>query len=120
VKNLSELLKEVDALFVHSEEVRFDSYDYTLGRFPRGWNLSVSNSWYKWSDAGLKHDFGIWNTPEGAVLEFLCYVKEHNVNVESLMDKSAEQSVKRTPSKRGRKAGKDDREITFVLPVVSR
>ena len=107
MKNLSDLLKEVDALFPHaSRKSRLTSYDYILGRFPYGWSFSVTNSWYKWSDAGLKHEFGAWSTPEGALQEFLDYVKSNHVNVESLMDKSDEQSVKRTVSKRGRKASK--------------
>lgn len=107
MKNLSELLKEVDSLFVHkSRAVRLSSYDYTLGRFPYGWSFSVTNSWYKWSDAGLKHEFGAWSTPEAAINEFLQYVKDNHIKVESLMDKSAEQSVERTVSKRGRKASK--------------
>jgi len=96
VKSLSELLKEVDALFPHaSRKPRLSSYDYTLGRFPYGWSFSVTNSWYKWSDARLKHEFGAWSTPEAAVNEFLQYVKDNHINVESLMDKSAEQSVER-------------------------
>ncbi len=107
MKSLSDLLKEVDALFPHaSRKPRLSSYDYTLGRFPYGWSFSVTNSWYKWSDARLKHEFGAWSTPEGAIQEFLDYVKANHVNVESLMDKSAEQSVERTHSKRGRKASK--------------
>jgi hypothetical protein len=97
VKILSELLKEVDALFVHkSREVRLSSYDYVLARFPYGWSFSVTNSWYKWSDARLKHEFGAWSTPEAAVNEFLQYVKDNHINVKSLMDKSAQQSVEPT------------------------
>ena len=100
MKSLSELLKEVDSLFVHkSRAVRLSSYDYTLCRFPYGWSFSVTNSWYKWSAAGLKHEFGAWSTPEAAVNEFLQYVKDNHIKVESLMDKSAEQSVERTQSK---------------------
>jgi hypothetical protein len=107
VKSLSKLLKEVDALFPHaSRKPHLSSEDYTLGRFPYGWSFSVSNSWHRWGDAGLIYEFGAWSTPEGALQEFLDYVKSNNINVESLMDKYAEQSVERTPSKRGRKASK--------------
>jgi len=87
VKSLSKLLEEADALFVHkSREVRLSSYDYTLGRFPYGWSFSVINSWNKWSDANLKHEFGVWSTPEDAVYDFLQYVKDNHVNVELLMN----------------------------------
>ena len=97
MKTLSELLEEVDSLFVHkSREPRLATYDYSLGRFPFGWNFSVINSWGKWLDAGLKHEFGAWNTPEASVHEFLNYVKANNVNVESLMDKSVEKKAKKT------------------------
>lgn len=101
MKSLSDLLKEVDALFPHaSRKPRLSSYDYTLGRFPYGWSFSVTNSWYKWMDAGLNHQFGAWSTPEGAVLEFLDYVKTNRVNVESLMDKSAEHRAKKVSPKK--------------------
>jgi len=91
MKNLSDLLQEVDALFGHtSREPKLSPYDYTLGRYPYGWNFSIRNSRYKWNDANLKHDFGVWQIPENAVREFLDYVKENNIDVESLMDKSTE------------------------------
>jgi hypothetical protein len=88
MNELSELLTRVDALFPHKKIRKGpDSYDYTLGKFPRGWSFDVVNSWHKWSDKRLQHQFGIWNTPEGAILEFLDYVKENNINVKSLMEK---------------------------------
>lgn len=88
MKNLSEYFEEVDSLFIHkSRKPRLSTYDYTLGRFPHGWCFSVVNSWYKWSDAGLKHQFGVWSTPEAAINEFLEYVKDNHIKVKLLMDK---------------------------------
>jgi hypothetical protein len=98
-KSLSALLNDVDALFRHaSRKPRTTSYDYTLGRFPYGWSFSVTNSWYKWNDAGLKHEFGAWSTPEGAVQEFLDYVANNHIDVESLMDKSDESQPAARPA----------------------
>jgi len=86
-EDLKTLLTKVDRLFQHkSREAKLSSYDYTLGRFPYGWTFSVTNSWYKWSDAKLKHEFGAWNEPEYAIKDFLDYVETNNINVKKLMD----------------------------------
>jgi hypothetical protein len=112
MKSLSELLEEVDALFVHaSRKPSLATYDYSLGRFPYGWNFSVVNSWHKWSDAKLKNDFGSWNTPEGAVQEFLDYVKKNKINVKSLMDKSVEEKAKKNSCKAWKKTVKSSQQI---------
>lgn len=84
---LSMLLSEVDKLFKHkSTKHRLSTYDYTLGRFPSGWQFSVVNSWYRWNDASHQHQFGVYEKPEQAVAAFLDYVHRNKINVAKLME----------------------------------
>jgi hypothetical protein len=87
--SLSELLQEVDKLFLHKKTRKNlpDMYDYTLGKFPRGWSFNITNSWNKWMRAGLQDTFGLYDKPEYAVTAFLYYVKENKINVKKLMEK---------------------------------
>ena len=84
--DLSDLLKRVDALFAGVPRRINETYNYSLGRFPSGWCFSVTNSWQKWMDRGLKHDFRLSATPEGAVEAFLSYVAENKINVAELTE----------------------------------
>lgn len=81
---LKELLNKADRLFPSTEKPELSPYNYTLGRFPYGWKFTVTNNWYAWSDAGLKHDFGTYKEPEYAVRAFLDYVAENNIDVPML------------------------------------
>lgn len=82
------LLSKAEKLFVHKRKPTGpDSYDFILGKFPRGWSFSVVNSWHLWLERGYETNFRIWSTPEAAVNEFLKYVKENKINVAKLMEK---------------------------------
>jgi hypothetical protein len=89
VKTLSALLREVDSLFSKPQTGVNFTYNYSLGRFPIGWQFTVTNNWYRWSDKGLEHQFGVHTTPEGAVQAFLDYVKTNNIDVAELMGEAA-------------------------------
>lgn len=87
MKNLNLLIDEVDKLFKHKNNPSGPwTFDYSLGKFPQGWQFSVVNSWHKWSAKKLKHVFGVWTTPEAAIAEFLDYVRDNKINVAKLMD----------------------------------
>lgn len=85
--DLKSLLIEVDKLFPTCKKPKLSSYNYYLGRFPYGWSFTVVNSWYKWSDAKLQHEFGAYKEPEYAVGAFLSYVKLNKINVKKLCEK---------------------------------
>jgi hypothetical protein len=82
---LEQLLREVDALFTKPQISINFTYNYSLGRFPKGWCFTVTNNWYRWSDRGLEHQFRVLATPQAAVQAFLDYVKAHNIDVADLM-----------------------------------
>jgi len=81
--SLQELLVEVDLLFKEDHEVAV-SYNYSLNKFPAGWNFTVTNDWHQWMDKGYKHQFGIYTYPEGCVIAFLNYVRNKKINVYKL------------------------------------
>ena len=85
---LSELLAECDKLWDYDIEVAF-TYNYDLAKFPAGWQFNVTNDWYKWSDAKFKHNFGIYRTPEYAIIAFLEYVKENKIKVKKLANRTS-------------------------------
>lgn len=83
---LLELLSKANALFSRKyPNAKADSYNFTLGKMPRGWRFSVINSWQTWHEKHLETDFGLYAEPEHAVEAFLSYVKENNIDVVSLM-----------------------------------
>jgi hypothetical protein len=82
-KDLRALLMEVDKMFPSSKP-KLSSYNYSLGKFPYGWQFTVVNNWYAWADKGLQHEFGVYSQPELAVLAFLDYVKTNKINVRYL------------------------------------
>lgn len=84
--DLSQLLNKVDALFSHVPTRRNETYNYSLGRFPSGWNFTVTNSWHKWMDRNLNHEFGLYATPEAAVVAFLNYVEDNQISVKELTE----------------------------------
>lgn len=82
---LHELLNEADSLFPTRKRVKIDQLSYSLQRYQRGlWSFCVTDNWIKWSNAGYKYNFGLYETPEPAVLEFLNYVKANKINVKKL------------------------------------
>lgn len=83
MKTLEQLLRECDQLWSYDEPIAY-TFNYTLGRFPGGWQFSVTNDWYKWNDAGLKHTFGVYTTASGAIRAFLNYVRENKIDVRAL------------------------------------
>jgi len=88
-KTLRALLQEVDALFPAAVDGALDTYNYSLGKFPRGWQFVLTNDWYKWSDKGYESHFGLYREPEHAVQAFLSYVKSKKINVKSLCHAAA-------------------------------
>lgn len=88
MSELKELITKADNLFVHKDgKPRLYTYDYTLGRFPYGWNFSVVNSWQKWLKKGLTHEFGVYQELEQAIWAFLNYVEQNEIDVAKLMDR---------------------------------
>jgi len=85
--DLKSLLAEVDALFPKAKKNRLDTYNYSLGKFPRGWQFVLTNNWYGWAENGYEHQFGLYQEPEHAIKAFLRYVKEHKINVKKLCHK---------------------------------
>lgn len=90
-KELNELLKEVNELFKSNpEEKGADTYSFTLSRYVKGfWSFSVIDDWHKWFDKKLETNF-IGFTPQEAIINFLKYVKENNINVQELCYKKVE------------------------------
>jgi hypothetical protein len=84
--DLDQLLNKVDALFGHVPTRRNETYNYSLGRFPSGWNFHVTNDWHKWMDRSLPYKFGLYGTPAAAVQAFLDYVEANSVNVQELTE----------------------------------
>ena len=82
-KDLKALLMEVDKMFPFSKR-KLSTYNYSLGKFPSGWNFKVVNNRYTWSDKQLQHEFGLYAQPEFAVQAFLDYVKKNKINVRRL------------------------------------
>jgi hypothetical protein len=87
VGDLKTLLAKVDALFPKPKKDGLGTYNYSLGKFPRGWQFVLTNNWYAWSYNGYKHRFGLYREPEYAVEAFLAYVKQHKINVKKLCHK---------------------------------
>lgn len=85
--DLKSLLAQVDKLFPPSKSGTLDTYNYSLGKFPRGWQFVLTNDWYKWADKRYEHQFGLYREPEYAVKAFLDYVKEKKINVKALCHK---------------------------------
>jgi hypothetical protein len=83
---LGQLLKQADDLFAHVPKRLNETYNYSLGRFPSGWSFTVTNSWHKWMDRGLAHEFRLFETPEGAVEAFLTYVAANKIKVADLTE----------------------------------
>lgn len=90
MNELSELLAKVDYLFglERNQKPKLQSYCYSLGRFPYGWQFNVVDSWQKWMDAGFNTNFGVYYFPEYAVQAFLNYVQENHIDAKSLRDAS--------------------------------
>jgi hypothetical protein len=87
-KDLKSLLNEVDKLFPSSSSnSKNKPYNYSLGKFPNGWQFNVINDWNKWFDNGFLSYFGRYSQPEKAVQAFLDYVKKHKINVKKLCKK---------------------------------
>lgn len=76
---LAELLAKVNEHFDHSKPSGV--YQYTLGKFPHGWNFRVVNDWQRWHSAGRETEFGPFATPEEALSAFLTYVRENRICV---------------------------------------
>lgn len=85
VRPLDELLKEVSELFCQKQSGTCYTYDFHLGRFPDGWTFQVVNDWHRWIAAGRKTEFGRYETPEAALIAFLEYRRENQINVAGLM-----------------------------------
>ena len=87
MKSLSKLLKECDKLWEYDIPVAF-VFNYTLAKFPAGWQFNVTNGWQNWTKAGFKDSFGMYSEPEYAVIAFLEYVKENNIDVKSFAERT--------------------------------
>lgn len=86
MKSLSLLLEEAAGLFPKSGGGGA-TFDFFLGKFPGGWRFDVINDWHRWMDKKLETHFGLYQTPELAVIAFLSYVREKKVRVRSLAHK---------------------------------
>lgn len=80
VRTLRELLADAEARFGDTARAGATCFDFHLGRFPNGWEFTVVNDWHKWMDAGRRHQFGRFPTPEAAVSAFLEYVQVERIN----------------------------------------
>lgn len=80
VRTLRELLADVESRFGDTARGGGTCFDFHLGRFPNGWEFTVVNDWHKWMDAGRRHQFGRFPTPEAAVTAFLEYVQVERIN----------------------------------------
>ena len=89
-RTLKALLQDVDALFPPAVDGALDTYNYSLGKFPRGWQFVLTNNWYAWSDKGYEHQFGLYQEPEHAAQAFLNYVKAKKINVRALCHDNAQ------------------------------
>jgi hypothetical protein len=84
VSQLSELLATVDAMFPKTKSV-IDQFSFSLNRYQRGmWGFTVTDNWYKWSDAKYEHQFALYGTPEDAIQAFLDYVRKNKIDVKKL------------------------------------
>ena len=90
---LKALLEEVDGMFPSFGDpgTTFLLYgsvneipNYIITRVPSGWKFSVENDWMKWEDAGLRCEFGVFDSPGTTVKAFLDYVKGNKVDVRGL------------------------------------
>lgn len=80
------LLREAASLFTNRLAPN-ETYQFTLGKFPSGWTFRVVDSWHRWMDMKLKHEFGNYQTPEQAVQAFLDYVSENRIEVSRLQER---------------------------------
>lgn len=88
MKTLEELIAECDKLWDYDINVAF-TFNYSLGKFPAGWQFSVNNNWCNWSAKKLTHTFGIYNKPEHAISAFLEYVKREGIDVKKLAERTS-------------------------------
>lgn len=85
-EKLDWLLKEAASQFRESRRP-LECFTFTLGKMPSGWRFQVVDSWSRWMDAGLKHEFGLYESPEQAVRAFLDYVAANKVECHRLQDR---------------------------------
>jgi hypothetical protein len=85
-KTLEQLLKIAESLFPKSKP-KLSCYNFDLGYFPYGWKFSVTNSWHKWMQKKLDHEFGIYKDPKFCVIDFLKYVRNNKINVMKLTER---------------------------------
>lgn len=84
---LAELITIVESLFPSHKKDKFDGYNFTLGKFPRGWSFRVVNSWHTWLKKGYDTDFGLWDKPEHCLSSFLEYCIKHRIKPIDLIEK---------------------------------
>jgi hypothetical protein len=84
--SLNSLILLLDMLFfdVTTEDGVPDQYNYTIGRFPRGWEFRVVHNWHKWSDLNLNHAFSLYQEPEYAIIAFLDYCIDNKIEPSNL------------------------------------
>ena len=86
MKTLSELLKECSNLWEYNPEY-CTCTNYALECNSSGFELCIVNDRDLWYYSSFKNRFGEFSEPENAVLSFLNYVKDNNINVNNLVSK---------------------------------
>lgn len=75
---MEELIAKVDAAF-EGVGKGSQTFVYSLSRMDGSWCFAVVNSWYRWSDAKLQHQFYGF-TARQVIQSFLDYIERNNIN----------------------------------------
>ena len=78
-KDISVLLEKVNKAFGLQNKPAGLTYVYYIGPIGGGWQFTVTDNWYRWSDCKYMHDF-YGKTVQGAIESFLSYIKINNIN----------------------------------------